>query len=150
MIGIGFIVSTWVGYGSGHAPDSSAVQWRVPLGVQCIPCVFLAVGIMFFPESPRHLMETDREDEAMKVLRKLHFNGHNEDVVEAEFHEIKMTIAAEKAITVPGWGIMFTVPQWRTRLMHGVAVQVFTQFTGISKLWPMHTVEVKDHYTDGK
>jgi len=78
-------------------------------------------------------METDREEEAMKVLKKLHYNGHNEAEVEAEFHEIKITIAAEKAITVPSWSIMFTVPQWRTRLMHGVAVQVFTQFTGISK-----------------
>lgn len=28
---------------------------------------------------------------------------------------------------------MFTVPQWRTRLLHGVAVQVFTQLSGISK-----------------
>jgi hypothetical protein len=87
---------------------------------------------MFFPESPRHLMETDREDEALKVLRKLHFNGSNEEYIQREYHEIKTTIAAEKAITVPGWGIMFTVSQWRTRLMHGVAVQVFTQFTGIS------------------
>jgi hypothetical protein len=78
-------------------------------------------------------METDREDEALKVLRKLHFNGSNEEYIQREYYEIKTTIAAEKAITVPGWGIMFTVPQWRTRLMHGVAVQVFTQFTGISK-----------------
>ena len=77
-------------------------------------------------------METDREDEALKVLRKLHYNGSNEEYIQREYHEIKTTIAAEKAITVPGWGIMFTVPQWRTRLMHGVAVQVFTQFTGIS------------------
>jgi len=132
MIGIGFIVSTWVGYGSGTASASSSIQWRLPLAFQVLPCAILAIGIMFFPESPRHLMETDREDEAMVVLKKLHFNGHNQDLIDAEFHEIKTTIAAEKAITVPGWGIMFTVPQWRTRLMHGVAVQVFTQFTGIN------------------
>jgi hypothetical protein len=88
---------------------------------------------MFFPESPRHLMQTDREDQALKVLNKLHFNGSNEEFIQREFQEIKTTIAAEKAITVPGWRVMFTVPQWRTRLMHGVAVQVFTQFTGISE-----------------
>jgi hypothetical protein len=99
-----------------------------------IPCALLAAGIMFFPESPRHLMETDREDEAKRVLMKLHFNGTNEEFIDKEFNEIKTTIAAEKAITVPGWRIMFSVPQWRTRLMHGVAVQCFTQFTGISKL----------------
>jgi len=75
------------------------------------------------PESPRHLMETDREEEALRVLRKLHFTGANDDEVMQEFHEIKTTIAAEKAITVPGWRIMFTVKQWRTRLFHGVAVQ---------------------------
>jgi hypothetical protein len=60
-----------------------------------------------------------------------------EEWLDGEFNEIKQTIAAEKAITVPGWGIMFTVPQWRTRLMHGVAVQVFTQLSGISmSIWP--------------
>jgi hypothetical protein len=125
--------STWVGYGSGTRPASSSIQWRLPLAFQVIPCAILATGIMFSPESPRHLMETDREDEALKVLRKLHYNGHNDDLIQTEFHEIKVTIAAERAITVPGWMIMFKVPQWRTRLMHGVAVQVFTQFTGISK-----------------
>ncbi|PMD53062.1 general substrate transporter [Hyaloscypha bicolor E] len=132
MIGIGFIVSTWVGYGSGTASADSSIQWRLPLAFQVLPCSILALGIMFFPESPRHLMETDREDEALKVLRKLHYNGSNEEYIQREYHEIKTTIAAEKAITVPGWSVMFTVPQWRTRLMHGVAVQVFTQFTGIN------------------
>lgn len=87
---------------------------------------------MFFPESPRHLMEEDREEEAMRVLRTLHFDGTNDLWIQQEFHDIKTTIAAEKAITAPGWRVMFTVPQWRTRLMHGVAVQVFTQFTAIN------------------
>lgn len=77
-------------------------------------------------------MEIDCEEEARRVLWKLHSDGTNDEWIQQEFHEIKTTIAAEKAITVPGWRIMFTVPQWRTRLMHGVAVQVFTQFTGIN------------------
>jgi hypothetical protein len=47
-------------------------------------------------------METDREEEALRVLRKLHFNGSNDEYIQREFHEIKTTIAAEKAITVPG------------------------------------------------
>lgn len=61
----------------------------------------LMVGMPFFPESPRHLLETDREDEAMRVLRKLHYNGRNDDWINQEFHEIKTTIAAEKSITAP-------------------------------------------------
>lgn len=132
MIGVGFIVSTWVGYGSAQAGAGSSMQWRFPLAFQAVPALLLAVGMFFFPESPRHLMETDREEQAMRVLQKLHFDGTNDDWIQQEFHEIKTTLAAEKAITVPGWKIMFTVPQWRTRLMHGVAVQVFTQLTGIN------------------
>ncbi|KAK4199489.1 MFS sugar transporter-like protein [Triangularia verruculosa] len=133
MIGVGFIVSTWVGYGSSYAEGNlGQFQWRFPLAFQAAPALILVCGIMLFPESPRHLMEKDCEEEAMRVLRKLHFDGTNDNWIQQEFHEIKTTIAAEKAITVPGWRIMFTVPQWRTRLMHGVAVQVFTQFTGIN------------------
>ncbi|KAK3293779.1 general substrate transporter [Chaetomium fimeti] len=133
MIGVGFIVSTWVGYGSSYAQGSLAqFQWRFPLAFQAAPALLLVCGIMFFPESPRHLMEVDCEEEAKRVLWKLHFDGSNEEWIQQEFHEIKTTIAAEKAITAPGWRIMFTVPQWRTRLMHGVAVQVFAQFSGIN------------------
>lgn len=85
---------------------------------------------MFFPESPRYLVETDRADDAFIVLKKLHYDGSNDDWIESEFNEIKLTIEAEKAITAPGWRVMFTVPAWRTRLMHATLVQVFTQMTG--------------------
>jgi len=68
----------------------------------------------------------------MKVLQKLHFDGSNSEWIQREFSDIKTTLTAEKAITVPGWKIMFTVPEYRTRLMHGVLVQVFTQLTGIN------------------
>ena len=132
MIGVGFIVSTWVGYGSLQAPDNSSFQWRFPLAFQAIPCVIIVVSLIFFPESPRHLMETDREEQALRTLRKLHYNGSNDDWVMSEFNEIKQTIAAEKAITAPGWRVMFTVKQWRMRLMHATLVQVFTQLTGWS------------------
>jgi len=33
--------------------------------------------MFFFPESPRHLVATDRDDEALAVLKKLHFDGNN-------------------------------------------------------------------------
>jgi hypothetical protein len=65
-----------------------------------------------------------------KQLRKLHYNGHNDEWIQKEFDEIKSTIIAEKLIAAPGWLPMFTVPQWRTRLFQATLVQVFTQFSG--------------------
>ncbi|KAL4864660.1 hypothetical protein BDV12DRAFT_9068 [Aspergillus spectabilis] len=132
MIGVGFIVSTWVGYGSLQAPDSSEFQWRFPLAFQVVPALILLVGLFFLPESPRHLIEKEKYEEGLKVLRKLHYDGSNDDWIQREYSEIKATIQAEKSVTEPGWLIMFKVPQYRTRLLHGVAVQVFTQMTGIN------------------
>ncbi|KAH8879085.1 general substrate transporter [Thozetella sp. PMI_491] len=140
MIGVGFIVSTWVGYGSSTVPDSSSIQWRVPLAVQTIPCLFLAVGMIWLPESPRHLIATDRADEGLRILRKLHYNGSNDDWIATEFSEIKATIDAEKALTAPGWLIMFKIPQWRARLTQGILVQVFTQLSGINVIGYYQTI----------
>lgn len=150
MIGIGFIVSTWVGYGSSKVPDTSSFSWRFPLSFQCVPCLLLIFGIMFFPESPRYLVETDRSDEALRVLHKLHYDGTNEDWINQEFNEIKLTIEAEKAITAPGWAIMFKVPTWRTRLLHATSIQLFGQMTGyarlvVQKLYADHVSQYQRH-----
>ena len=129
-------MSTWIGYGSHHVPDNSsyaAVQWRFPLAFQVLPALLLLVGLIWLPESPRWLIEVDKDDEGMKILRKLHYDGTNDDWVQAEYTGIRATISAEKAVTAPGWGIMFRVPQWRKRLFLGTLIQVFTQLTGISQ-----------------
>lgn len=140
QIGIGFIVSTWIGYGCHHAPASSSLQWRFPLAFQVLPALLLLVGLFWLPESPRWLIEKDRDDDGLKVLRRLHFDGRNEDWIHYEYNEIRATIAAEKAITAPGWSVMFTVPQWRKRLMLGTLVQVFTQLTGINVIGYYQTI----------
>ncbi|KAF2818868.1 MFS sugar transporter-like protein [Ophiobolus disseminans] len=140
MIGVGFIVSTWVGYGSSKVPKTSSFSWRFPLAFQCVPCLILICGMMFFPESPRYLCETDRTEEALVVLKKLHYDGSNDDWINSEFFEIKQTIEAEKAITVPGWRVMFTVPTWRIRLMHATLIQLFGQMTGINVIGYYSTI----------
>uniref|UniRef100_A0A0D2XGZ5 Major facilitator superfamily (MFS) profile domain-containing protein n=1 Tax=Fusarium oxysporum (strain Fo5176) TaxID=660025 RepID=A0A0D2XGZ5_FUSOF len=140
MIGVGFIVSTWVGYGSHHMPDTSSFQWRFPLAFQTFPSALLCLGMLWLPETPRHLIATDQLDDGMRTLRKLHFDGSNDEWIKSEFNEIKLTLDAEKAATAPGWMIMFKVPQWRKRLMLGTLVQVFTQFTGINVIGYYQTI----------
>jgi MFS family permease len=68
MIGVGFIVSTWVGYGSAHVPETSSFSWRFPLAFQVVPCIIIIIGLLFFPESPRQLIENDKHDEGLKVV----------------------------------------------------------------------------------
>jgi hypothetical protein len=112
----------------------------MPLAFQVVPSGLLALGMLWLPESPRHLIATDRADEGMRILRKLHYDGSNDDWIQTEFNEIKLTIDAEKAMTAPGWLIMFKVPEWRRRLLLGTLVQVFTQFTGINVIGYYQTI----------
>ena len=55
------------------------------------------------------MIEKDRDDEGMRILRKLHYNGSNDEWIQTEYNEIRATLSAEKAITAPGWAVMFQV-----------------------------------------
>jgi MFS family permease len=68
MIGVGFIVSTWVGFGSSHVDDTNSFSWRFPLAFQAVPCVIIVISLIFFPESPRFLLEKGRDDDARKTV----------------------------------------------------------------------------------
>ncbi|KAJ5643829.1 uncharacterized protein N7484_006336 [Penicillium longicatenatum] len=143
MIGVGFIVSTWVGYGSLRASDTSQLQWRFPLAFQVVPALVLVIGMVFVPESPRFLVEKGHHAEAMRVLRRLHYDGSNDDWIEAEFNEIRQASDSGKSVAEPGWVSMFTVAKWRTRMLHGLAVQVFTAMTGVNVITYYQTIMYK-------
>jgi len=51
MLGIGALVASWVSYATfTYIPRSDSTQWRLPLGLQMVPAVFLAALILLFPE----------------------------------------------------------------------------------------------------
>lgn len=51
--------------------------------------IILAVGSLLMPESPRWLIDTDKEEEGMRVIADLHGGDPNNPVALAEFQEIK-------------------------------------------------------------
>lgn len=52
MLGVGALCASWIGYGTYIGfPASNTAQWRLSLGLQVIPAVFLGLLIMFFPEA---------------------------------------------------------------------------------------------------
>ncbi len=52
FIGTGYMIAGWVGVGF-YFVNALGAQWRLPLAIQCLPPLFLAIGVMFLPESPR-------------------------------------------------------------------------------------------------
>lgn len=52
MIVVGYSIAGWTGVGTNYSTDA-ALQWRLPLALQCLfPVLILALS-PFIPESPR-------------------------------------------------------------------------------------------------
>jgi sugar porter (SP) family MFS transporter len=113
-----------------HLPYSSA-SWRIPLGLQIVPALVLAIGIPFFPFSPRWLMANGRESEAMAVLAKIRSSSKRDILI--EYNEIKQEIDQEREQSIRSYSQLFRFPL-RRRLILGIGIQTLQQLTGITSV----------------
>ncbi|KAL3471150.1 general substrate transporter [Aspergillus californicus] len=129
MLSWGFFVAQWLGYGCSL--NKTQFSWRFPLGFQIVPGIVLIAGIWFLDESPRWLMEKDRQDEAKAVLERIR-KGAPPDTVDLEFREIRDVIAADRAAGNTSWKTIITKSSWRRRLILGCGVQALGPLSGIN------------------
>ncbi|KIK53974.1 hypothetical protein GYMLUDRAFT_921079 [Collybiopsis luxurians FD-317 M1] len=132
MLGIGVIVSNWVGYGSSFINSDNA--WRLPLGIQMVPAVILLIGIQFLPNSPRWLIEVGREEDAKQVVYRLYGVKTSEarERADREYMEMYDTIRAEQFVRSRKITDLWASRAMLWRTLVGCGVQIFTQFTGIN------------------
>ncbi|KAH7343603.1 general substrate transporter [Rhizoctonia solani] len=131
MLGFGFIVANWVTYGCDKGIHGVAA-WRLPLGLQMAPAVILFIGMFIFPYSPRWLVAQGREEEAYRVLEKLHFDGENREWLDGEFAEICDQIRIEKEMKSSNIMDLVNTKPMLKRTLIACGVQAFGQFTGIN------------------
>lgn len=88
------LTSNQIGYGTnfigGTGESQSNAAWLVPICIQIVPAVILAIGMGFWmPQSPRHLINTGRDEECLTTLARLR-NKNKEDMgVRIEYLEMK-------------------------------------------------------------
>lgn len=117
----------FIGYGCSFIPGPAS--FRTAWGMQFVPCVILIIGLPFLPESPRWLAKKDRGTEAIDVLAKIQAGGNVDDpLVVAEWEEITMTLAAERA-ALKGWRKFVYNGMWK-RTLAGFTVQMWQQNSG--------------------
>jgi hypothetical protein len=76
----------------------------------------------FLPESPRWLVAKDRQEDALRILAKLHSRGDVNDLyVQAELAEIVAKIAFEKRHKTPSYFSLLFGSEWR-RMWIGIGV----------------------------
>ncbi|CAF2394200.1 unnamed protein product [Rotaria sp. Silwood2] len=130
-ITIGIAVSFWTNYGTDMLLSSSSASWRIPLGLQMVPALILAIGIPFFPFSPRWLMANGREKEALAVLNKIRSSSQQDILI--EYNEIKQEIAFERDQSIRSYYQLLRFPL-RRRLILGITIQILQQFTGMNSI----------------
>ncbi|KAJ5550586.1 hypothetical protein N7535_001471 [Penicillium sp. DV-2018c] len=110
-ITFGIMVSFWIGYGTNYIGGTGSTQsdaaWLIPVCIQILPAITLAVGMMLFmPQSPRHLMNTGREEECLQTLARLRSTTTDDMLVRIEHLEIKSLYLFERetaAEKYPNW-----------------------------------------------
>ncbi|OGM44119.1 MFS sugar transporter [Aspergillus bombycis] len=109
--------------------------WQVPLGLQVAPAVFLGLLIMFFPESPRWLIDHGEHEKGLQTLAKLHAHGDvNDTWVRAEYNQIQESITFEHENEAKSYLELFNSRSSFRRLFLCCALQASVQMTGVSAI----------------
>jgi len=119
------VIGSWVASGIS-IPDSVTWQWMIICPV--VPAIILAIGIFFFPESPRFLYRKYGVDRARPTLQKL----RQDKDVEEELMLIEQDI--EVSTKQAPWSTLWMDPSIRKRVLLACGIQWMQQFTGVNAL----------------
>ncbi|KAI1624494.1 general substrate transporter [Exophiala viscosa] len=132
-INLGYFLAAWIGFACYYAADST-FGWRFPNAVVVLWAVLLLVGTLFVPESPRWLVQRQRNAEALKILCRLH---HDPSDPEDTFAHRELNLIVKQleqdrgAITGGGRWQLFTEKTYRKRLLLALMIAIGGQNAGI-------------------
>ena len=123
LITIGILVSYLSDL--AFANDANVESWRPMFYIGIIPGMILLIGMLFLPETPRWLMSKGREEESLRILKRI----ETPDQVKVSMKSMKDEIAKYKERA--SFREVFK-PWLRTALIIAVGIMFFQQFVGIN------------------
>jgi len=128
-IAVGILVAYWVQYGALNVHGNAA--WRLCFALQLLPGVVVPAIMFFRPESPRWLIQHDRQEEALQILADLHGHGDPTDVIaRSEFEEIRVVVNLEKSNATPSYFTLLFGKEYRRRSALAMGQQCMQQISG--------------------
>ncbi len=120
-------------YAMAHTGDAGGLMytvlvtevWRGMFGIGVLPAVLFAFGLLMVPESPRWLIQHQREQEATIILNRI----NNAIEAQASLQQGRQ-MQQEKKISYK----TLLEPKWRKALIIGILLPLFSQFSGINAI----------------
>ncbi|PWN32953.1 putative sugar transporter [Meira miltonrushii] len=146
VLNIGIVLSYWIDYGFNYSSSVSAkaVAWRVPIALQCVFIVIIALIALIIPDTPRWLVKKGRIEDAAAVLERLLDEPKDSFQVQSQLTAIQSALEheqheAEKVsgwsrLIAPGGGMKDDSLRTRRRLLLACFIQAAQQLGGINGL----------------
>ena len=139
-ITIGILIANCVVYATQNRRDTGS--YRIPIAVQFLWAIILAIGLALLPESPRYWVKKGKLDEAAHALGRVRGQPLDSEYIQDELaeiianHEYEMSILPQTSY-LGSWMACFsgkiTSPSSNARRTFvGIVIQMMQQLTGIN------------------
>ncbi|KAF2009098.1 general substrate transporter [Aaosphaeria arxii CBS 175.79] len=139
-ITIGLLLANCVVYATQNRNDTGS--YRIPVAIQFLWAIILAVGLFLLPESPRYCVKKGRIDQATKALSTLRGQPVESEYIKGELAEIIANLEIEMHLIpdqgyLQSWVACFK-GSWRKpssnirRTILGMGVQMTQQLAGVN------------------
>jgi major inositol transporter-like SP family MFS transporter len=124
----------------GNTMSDNPHVWRYMLVISALPAIFLFLGMLKMPESPRWLVSKRKNEDALVVLKKI----RKEDQAKSELREIQTAFAEETETKNARFNDMIAVPWLRRILFLGIGIGAVQQITGVNSIMYYGTEILRD------
>ncbi|RYP50751.1 hypothetical protein DL768_003811 [Monosporascus sp. mg162] len=153
---VGLLLASAVNYGTQHRPDTSS--YRIPIALQILWALILAVGLFILPESPRYFVRKGQLEKAAGVLARLRGHPVESDYIREELaeivanHEYEMSLIPQSGY-FGTWlncfrGSLFNSGSNLRRIILGTSLQMMQQWTGVNFVFYFGTTFFQQLGTD--
>ncbi|KAI1845159.1 hypothetical protein JX265_002757 [Neoarthrinium moseri] len=149
---VGLLLASAVAYATEKRQDSGS--YRIPIAIQMLWAIILAIGLFVLPESPRYFVRKGKLDQAAGVLGRLRGHPVESDYIQDELAEIIANHEYEMSVIPQGgyfdsWFNCFRGSLWEAksnlrRTILGTSLQMMQQWTGVNFVFYFGTTFFKD------
>lgn len=139
-ITIGILLANCVVYATQNRDDTGS--YRIPIAIQFLWAIILAIGLFLLPESPRYFVKKGRIDDAAKALASVRGQPIESEYIQDELaeiianHEYELSVVPQNGYFA-SWANCFKGGLGNSssnlrRTLLGIGLQMMQQLTGIN------------------